>query len=506
MNDSSTLSTQPSGRRRLPFRRLGGVGFAVGATALAVGLNAWVTESPITESMSPATVFAAAPALTKTGPVPESFADLVEKVAPAVVTIRATRTVQRTEMQEIPDIFRRFFGEEFDIPRGPRSERGLGSGVVVSADGYILTNNHVVEGANRVRVDFTDGRSFDSEVVGTDPPSDLAVLKVDAQGLPTLQLADSDQARVGDVVLAIGNPLGIGQTVTMGIVSAKGRSTGASEGAYEDFIQTDAPINRGNSGGALVNLRGELIGINSQIMSPSGFNIGIGFAIPSTMARDVMDQLVKHGRVRRGLLGVIVQQVTPELARSLNLDSARGAIITRVNPDSPAERAGLQRGDVILSFDGKKVDSSNSLRNAVARVAPGTTVRMTLLRDGRERDVEVKVGELTDDQIARQSRETPGREGGRYGLTVEPLTPELRRRLQVEAKTGVAVADVAPGSPAAEAGIQPGDIIEQVDGKPVKDADELRAALDAASKDRPALVLVHRRGNTVFVPLARKDS
>jgi serine protease Do len=377
--------------------------------------------------------------------------------------------------------------------------------VVVTQDGYVLTNNHVVEGAQKVKVDFTDGRTLDARVIGTDQPSDLAVLKVEGKGFPTVPMGDSDKARVGDVVLALGNPLGLGQTVTSGIISAKGRATGAVEDMYEDFIQTDASINKGNSGGALVNLRGELVGINSQILSPSGYNIGIGFAIPASMAQDVMHQLIKSGKVQRGMLGVTVQGVNPEMAKSLGLSQARGAIVSEVRPGTPAERAGLKQGDVILSLNGKAIDSSNSLRNQVARVSPGTAVTLSVLRDGSERDIKVAVGQMERELTENEPGDSPTSGRGKYGLAVEPLTPEIARELRITSKTGVVVSDVDPNGAAAEAGLQEGDVIQSVNHKSVSTATELRTALDATAKDKPALLLVNRQGATVFLTLSGRN-
>lgn len=483
---------------------------ALGAGVLAAAMTAAVATSPAAPAASAAPPPVAAAPGSPSDVVPyahrgtASYADLVEKVSPAVVTIRATRTVEQTGMQGAPDFLRRFFGDDAFRGQAPRQERGLGSGVVVSADGYILTNNHVVDDANRVTVELTDGRSLSAAVVGTDPPSDLAVLKVEGENFATLPLADSDRARVGDIVLAVGNPLGIGQTVTMGIISAKGRATGLADDAYEDFIQTDAPINRGNSGGALVNLRGELVGINSQILSPSGFNIGIGFAIPSNMARGVMDQLIESGEVRRGLLGVTVQPITADLARSLGLTDVRGALVNGVSAAGPAARAGLEQGDVILSLNGSPVDSGNSLRNAVARLKPGTTVTLSVQRDGRARDVQVKLGEREAERTALGGGDATEPAGGRYGMAVEPLTPELARQLGVSSQAGVVVAGVDPGSPAADAGLQRGDVIEKANRTPVRDADELKRALDAVPDGRPGLLLVNRRGNTIYVAIEKK--
>jgi serine protease Do len=514
MNNYGTSFTSPAGqpspRSTSRARRFGGFGPAIGAALIIAGLGAWTQHRP--EAGQPAgqparvaTVTAPATAIPANG----SYADLVTRVAPAVVTVRSERLVQQTSMQGMDDEWlRRFFGQEGNgrSPRmrpTPRRQGGLGSGVVVTADGYILTNNHVVESAQKVRVDFTDGRTFEARVVGTDQPSDLAVLKIAATGLPTVPVGDSDQARVGDVVLAVGNPLGLGQTVTMGIVSAKGRSTpGTSQDAYEDFIQTDAPINQGNSGGALVNTRGELVGINSQILSPSGGNIGIGFSIPSNMAQDVMRQLIKSGKVQRGMIGVTVQGVTPEVAKSLGLSTVKGAIVTEVRPETPAERAGVKQGDVILSVDGKAIDSSNSLRNQVSRLAPGTNVTLTLLREGHERNLKVSLGEMPVNVADGGERESPEQSRGKYGLSVEPLTPELARELNVKARSGVVVAQVDPDGVAAQAGLEEGDVIEQVNQQSVSSAQELRAALDAGGREKPALLLVNRRGEKAFVTLS----
>lgn len=335
-----------------------------------------------------------------------SYADVVSRVSPAVITIHSQMRVRAPEQYPFMDdpIFREFFGDRGRRPQQPPQRRtGLGSGVIVSADGYILTNHHVVDGAEQIKIDMNDNRTLDARLVGSDPPSDLAVLKVEASNLPMLTLGDSERVRVGDVVLAIGNPLGIGQTVTMGIISAKGRQTGLSSGSFEDFLQTDAPINQGNSGGALISTNSELIGINSQILSPSGGSIGIGFAIPSNMARTVMDTLVRTGKVRRGQLGITVQKVTSEVAEKLKLRDQRGILVAQVPPGAAADRGGIRQGDIITAFNGVEVNDPNVFRNLVAGTGPGTEVTLTIRRDGREQQVRATLGEFTP-QVQQQEQ------------------------------------------------------------------------------------------------------
>jgi Do/DeqQ family serine protease len=439
-----------------------------------------------------------------------SYADVVARVAPAVVTVRSERRTRAAQQHPFMDdpFFRQFFGDRMPQQQQPQIERGVGSGVIVTADGYILTNHHVVDGAEDIKVDLSDRRTLDAKVVGSDPPSDLAVLKINATSLPVLTLGDSDRARVGDVVLAIGNPLGLDQTVTAGIVSAKGRATGVGDGNFEDFIQTDAPINQGNSGGALINTNGELVGINSQILSPSGGSIGIGFAIPSNMARGVMEQLIKSGKVRRGQLGVIVQTVTSDIAQSLDMKDVRGVIVGSVQPGSAGERAGLKQGDVIVALNGQPVNDSNSLRNRIASTAPDADVILTVVRDGREQQVTAKLGEFKPptergDDNAGDGNGGGGASTGKLGVTVEPLTADIARQLNLPAgKQGVVVSEIDPAGPAAEAGLQRGDVIEQVNRQPVRSAADVTGAL-ARSGARPALLLVTRvaRGQaaTIFV-------
>jgi Do/DeqQ family serine protease len=487
--------------------RYGGVGAAAAALALAGGLTAFAANAGNSDSPATAGSTASAAAARTVGADEHSYAGIVERAAPTVVTVRSKQraTVSRTQALPVPQdpFFRRFFdGEEgFAVPQ-PRRQSGLGSGVIVRPDGYILTNHHVIDGAEEITVELSDRRSFTATLVGSDPPSDLAVLKIDAIGLPALPLGNSDDVRVGDVVLALGNPMGVGQTVTMGIISAKGRATGLGDGGFEDFLQTDAPINQGNSGGALVNSQGELVGINSQILSPSGGNIGIGFAIPANMAKHVMNALIADGQVQRGMIGVTVQTITPELASSLGLDSVRGALVSTVQAGGPADDAGIRRGDVVTALNGSAVDDSNTLRNQVAQLAPGSTARVTVIRGGQEHTLDVTLAELPS-ASASNDRPNGSREAGnagRAGLSVQPVTPDDARRLELPTGAGVMVTNVDPSGPAADAGLQRGDVIEQVDGSPVTSAAELRKALEAAG-DRPALVLVHRQNGTLYVPL-----
>jgi Do/DeqQ family serine protease len=437
----------------------------------------------------------------------DSYADVVKVVAPSVVTIRAQgkAKISPTELQG-DDLLRRFFGDQFgdQLDRGGRRPRGfkqraLGSGVIVSNDGYILTNYHVVDGADEIRVETTDDRTFTAKVIGTDKPSDLALLKVSASDLHPVALGNSDAVQVGDVVLAVGNPLGVGQTVTMGIISAKGRSTSVGD-SYEDFLQTDAPINHGNSGGALVNTKGELVGINSQILSNSDGNIGIGFAIPTNMAHHVMDQLRASGKVTRAQLGVRVQQVTEDLAQSLGLKHAGGVIVASVTPGSAADHAGIKQGDVIESLNGQPVHDFNSLRNRVADAAPGSNATVTILRDGSEKSLTVKLDEANPDKSARVERgDSTDDDKAALGVSVAPLTPELASRLGAPKNAkGLVIEEVNPDGRAADAGLQAGDVIEQVNRRPVESTDQLRQAVKEAG-NKTVLLLINRQGNELFV-------
>ena len=436
-----------------------------------------------------------------------SYADIVDKTAPAVVNISSERKAQSSP-QQYPfgddDFFRQFqFPQQ---QQRPPVERGVGSGVIVSADGSVLTNYHVVEGADKIKVEMNDGRSFDAKVVGLDAPSDLAVLKIEENNLPFLNLGNSDNVRVGDIILAIGNPLGIGQTVTAGIISAKGRRTGLSDGSFEDFLQIDAPINRGNSGGALVNLSGELIGINSQILSggAGGGNIGIGFSIPSNMAKTVMEQLIANGKVRRGQLGVIIQNITEDLAKSLGLKDTKGVIVSDVRAESAAGKAGIKRGDVITAINGETVEDSNILRNKVAGTLPGTEITLTIVRDGSEQQVKAVLDEFEVE--GAKNTQTPGNKNqqkpeqqGKLGLSLQPMTPEIALRLGLSEMTkGLVVSEVEPGGAAAAKGVAVGDVILEINKQEVNTLEEAQTAIEK-SGNSPILLLISRRGQTIFL-------
>ncbi len=487
-------------------------GLAVVTAGLLVGAGAALRGATIetpAAAAAPAAAASTGTAVASRSEAPgrvDSYADVVSAVSPSVVTVRV-EAKERTSQSDFQgnNFFQQFFGSPFGNGQPqmqqPRefTQRALGSGVIVDATGYILTNYHVVKDADSVQVDLNDGRTLDAKVVGTDPPTDLALIKIPATGLPALPLGNSDDVRVGDVALAFGDPLGIGQTVTMGIISAKGRSTGdVGDGSYENFLQTDAPINHGNSGGALVNTKGQLIGINSQIVSNSDGNIGIGFAIPSNMAEHVMTDLRENGHVSRGQLGVTVQRVTSDLAQSLGLKNVSGAIVSQVTPGSAADHAGMKQGDVIEEFDGKPVSDTNALRNRVAEAGPGANSTVTILRGGHEQTLHVKLDEASSGaNLAAQNGESSDRTA--LGISVQPLTPELAAQAHApRGLQGVFVRDVDPNGRAADAGVQPGDIIVQVNQQPVQTVEQLRAALQK-NPDRPVLLLINRDGQNLYL-------
>ncbi|MDH3514454.1 MAG: DegQ family serine endoprotease [Gammaproteobacteria bacterium] len=444
------------------------------------------------------------------GATPPNFVPVVKAVMPAVVNISTTRLVKHGGQMPGPfmddPFFRQFFGDEFfhrfQIPR-ERRENSLGSGVIVDSAGYIVTNNHVVAKADEIKVVLNDRREFTGKVVGTDPKSDIAVIKINAKDLPVVPWGDSDQLEVGEYVLAIGNPFGLNQTVTQGIVSAVGRANvGIAD--YEDFIQTDAAINPGNSGGALVNASGHLVGINTAIFSRSGGYMGIGFAVPSNMTRAVMDSLIKSGKVVRGWLGVSIQDVTPDLAKQFGLKESRGALVSEVIGDSPAAAAGIQSGDIIVAFNGKTVDNTSILRNTVAQTPVGRSVKVELLREKKTVSVEVKIAEQPKD-IALADDETVQSEGANTvlaGVEVRNLTPDIARQLRLPAGvSGVVTAGVEQGSAAEEAGLQQGDVILEINRQPVRNVDDFRRVSGKLSKKDSALLLVNRQGRKLFIAI-----
>jgi len=438
----------------------------------------------------------------------QAFRSVAKKVSPAVVLIKVEKAESDQSMEFSPfngplgdDFFRRFFGQppqQFQNPHQKQQKRrsvGQGSGFIVSADGYIITNNHVVGDADKVQVQMQDGREYTAKIIGADPPSDLAVIKIDKSDLPALKLGDSDSLEVGDWVLAVGNPFGLSHTLTAGIVSAKGRS-GIGLNDYENFIQTDAAINPGNSGGPLVNLDGDVVGINTAIFSRSGGYMGIGFAIPVNMAKQIFDQLVEHGQVTRGRLGVYIQDLTKDLADSFGLKENDGVLVSDVIKDSPAEEAGLQRGDIVQEMDGKKIDKVTDFRNRVAMTAPGTKISLTILRDGKNKKLPVTIGKLEKDE---QGQATSEGDIPKLGLALQPLTPQLAEQLGYTGEEGVLVAAVEPGSLAAEAGIQQGDLIQEINRKPARNPAEARSLLQKTDNGNILILLRHGEATRYLV-------
>ncbi len=435
-----------------------------------------------------------------------SYAPVIKKVTPAVVKIVTTSKMDNAEMQQMPGFddpfWRRFFGDQSGrgMPQGPQIQHGLGSGVIITKDGYIMTNNHVVDGAKEVKVTLQDGREFTAKVVGRDPKSDIAVVKVDASDLPTVALADSENVEVGDVVLAIGNPFGVGQTVTSGIVSAKNRGNMGIE-AYEDFIQTDAAINPGNSGGALVDINGRLVGINTAILSRSGGSVGVGFAIPSNLARSIMESLVQNGKVTRGYLGVMIQNVTPDLAQEFKLKDNKGALIGDVVPDGPADKAGLKSGDVVTEFNGHPVVDSRRLQLEVTQTKPGSTVSLQILRDGEKKTLDITVKQLPGtDKLASADSSKDNDNGTLNGVEVSDLDQQARQQFDVPKEIkGAIVTQVDPSSPAAEAGLKPGCVIQEINHKSVKSADEAVKMTEKSSDNKRTLVRVWEKGGSHYL-------
>jgi serine protease Do len=451
----------------------------------------------------------------ETGPI-TTFAPVVKRAMPAVVNISSSKVVKEQGQEGGQGLFndpffRQFFGGRVPQQEQPRSQRAtsLGSGVVVSADGYILTNNHVVDGATDVKVSFANKEEYPAKVIGSDKYADVAVLKINKTGLTTLPFADSARAEVGDVVLAIGEPFGLGQTVTMGIISAKGRA-GLGIERFEDFIQTDAAINRGNSGGALIDSRGDLVGINTAILSgETGGNQGIGFAIPANLARNIMDQILKNGKVTRGFMGILPQELTPEMAKAFGIPNTHGVAIAQVEPNSPAQKAGLKVSDVITAVNGSPVDDVNAFRLQVAGFAPNTTINLKVERSGQTVNVPVTLGELNPEADNKGDGEgnlpSGGEKGALKGLSVQALTPDLRQQLHTpEGTQGVVITEVDPESAASAAGLEQGDIITQGNRKPVTNTSDFNAAVRAGASSESTLLLVRSPQGTHFVVVPNK--
>ncbi len=447
-----------------------------------------------------------------------AFASVMERVSPGVVGIQSERRVLRATPEKPTTGPLDPFGEDFfdyffrrrapqdDSTRQEYTQKAQGSGFLISADGYVLTNSHVIAEADKITVELVDGRTLEAQIVGTDPESDVAVIRIQAEGLTPVALGNSDTLEVGEWVLAIGNPLGLSHTVTAGIVSAKHRS-GFNVTTYENFIQTDAAVNMGNSGGPLVNLTGEAVGMNTFILGPAGGNIGIGFAIPINIAREVADQLMKTGAVERGYMGVIPQDLTAELAEAFGLKEAKGAVLSHVTPDSPAGRAGLVHGDVVPQFDGVAIDSATQFRNLVASRKPGATVPVVVLRDGERRTIDVTLDKRPSPEELRGQRREPAKRPPeepqrRLGLTVQDLTPETAERVKIKEQTGVVIAKVSPGSEAAQKGLREGYVIKEVNRRQVNSEQQFKEAVSAAlSEGRRLLLLVTDGRASVYVVL-----
>lgn len=475
------------------------LGFVLGAAGLGLARE---TEKSLSSDNPPATL-KLAPAIE--GSARGGYAPLVKRVLPSVVNISTSKVVHnRTSSDEqfpMDPFFRQFFGNDFNfqfnVPRDLR-EKALGSGVIVSPEGYILTNNHVVDGATDIQITLSDKRQFKAHVVGTDPKTDIAVLKISASDLKAITIGDSSKVEVGDISLAIGDPFGVGQTVTSGIISATGRTNLGIED-YEDFIQTDAPINPGNSGGALINDRGELVGINTAIISHgSEGSQGIGFAVPSNLARQVMDEILKNGHVTRAYLGIYPQDVTPAMAKAFGEKELQGVVVGDVSPNSPAQAAGIERGDIVLNLNGKPITDSNQLRMTISMMQPGTSVDLKMLRNGSERTATVKLAELPNETAKNNLREQGGSTKALEGVEVATLNSDLAQQLDLPANTkGVVVTGIDASSKMADSGLEKGDVIQQVNHQPVNNISQFEDTVRKAGSN--PLLLVNRGGRTLFI-------
>lgn len=446
------------------------------------------------------------PSVTPVQPQPPAFTELAKRLDPAVVNISSKHETKRPRMRspfgEEEDPFQEFF-DRFFGRRSPRHQRpSLGSGFIIHSSGYIVTNNHVIDDATEIKVTLASKEEFDAKLIGRDPKTDLALLKIDSDApLPTVPFGDSDALAVGDWVLAIGNPFGLGHTVTAGIVSAKGRIIGA--GPYDDFIQTDASINPGNSGGPLFNMKGEVIGINTAIVASGQ---GIGFAIPSSMAKEVLLQLHGEGKVTRGWLGVAIQRLSPELLKAFNIEDAHGALVADVVKDGPAEKAGLKRGDVIVAFNGESIEESNELPRMVAAVAPDTKVAVDIIRAGKPITISVTLGRMKDDEAKVATRMQPSDVEEALGLRVQEISPDIARALHLEDTEGVVVSQVESDGPAGEAGIRRGDVVREINRQPITDMEAYENATAQLDPGAPVLILLERRGNGLYVAVKPRQA
>ena len=481
----------------------------LGAFALVPGVHPAPDTAPRLMASAEPSMQATPPRMLENG-APFSFADLVERVSPAVVTITAETTVTASAgADDLPAPFREFFNPFGQGAPVQRKAISAGSGFIIERDGLIVTNNHVIENAHKITVKLPDGRSFDAKLIGSDQLTDIALLRIKSdKPLPTVEFGDDRQVRVGDWVVAVGNPFGLSNSVTAGIVSSLGRDIGS--GPYTDFIQIDAPINHGNSGGPTFDLRGQVIGMNSQIFSPSGGSVGIGFAIPASTLHDVVAQLQAHGHVERGYLGVNIQSITPEIASSLNIASPKGAIVAEVVPGGPAATSGFQQGDVVVALNGRTVEDSRDLTRHIASLPAGVSATFTIIRNGEQRDLTAKIGHRPDQRVAADDGGN-GSDAGpsqgsavvqSMGLGLAAVTPQTRRNFNIDAGVdGVLVTRVDPNSDAGDKGIQPGDVVLSVANKPVRTPKEVQSVVTAArsSGRHTVLLLVATQGGTRFV-------
>jgi serine protease Do len=498
----SMLSIEKFRSMKGAFRQPGfRTGFAIGLGMLLLIIGGALGFNSTFGTRTPGKVSASLPVEQPQIAAPGAFSTVAKEVEPAVVNINTEQIIHNAAMPD-QDPFRQFFGENnpfwFPFREMPRDlkQKSLGSGFIVDSQGYILTNNHVVENASKIRVKLDDGQMMDAQVVGTDPQTDLAVLKIKGSDLPVIHLSNKDQIQVGDWVLAFGSPFGLEKTMTAGIISAKGRVIGA--GPYDNFLQTDAAINPGNSGGPLVNLRGEVVGINTMIASQSGGFQGVGFAIPAAMAEDVYNQLVKTGKVSRGWLGIRIQEITPEIAKSFNLPSEKGVLVAEVDPNSPAEHGGIRSGDIILRFGDHELQNDRDLSLAVAQTKAGNPATLKVLRNGENLTLKVTVGQRPVD-VAETFKSSRPEGHSRLGITAENISPDAQREMNLTSRQGALVTEVQPGSPAEEGGLQAGDVIHEFNHKPVNTAAELQHFARQLGDNSTVLLKIEREGQTFFL-------